>query len=494
MIRPLSVQPRSLHDLARLLGAQLPDGADVLLTGATHSSSEVEPGDLFIAIPGAVTHGAKFAEDARNRGAVALLTDLDGAQFFDGLPTVIVQDVRSAAGIAASWIYGEPMHSLAAVGITGTNGKTTVTYLIHQLLTAAGRESGLIGTVETRIGHERVASSRTTPEAAQLQSLAATMKERHLRHCVMEVSSHSIALKRIKGGHFSVLGFTNLSQDHLDFHPTMADYFQAKAALFTQEYGDIAFINIDDSYGQTLCNQTELPVIKLSQESTAADWHYTRIERIGSKTSIAIRGRFGILIESSTALQGSYNLDNLLMAVAIVEYLGIDPLEIATLIPELKGAPGRLEAIELGQPFSAFVDYAHSPDAVKNVLQTVREITPGKIIAILGCGGDRDRSKRPLMGRALVDGSDIAIFTSDNPRNEHPADILADMTAGLEVVAPSAVIEDRRGAIHHAVSLAQPGDTVLLLGKGHEQGQEIKGVVSPFDDRHELALAIEVKP
>lgn len=493
MIRPENVSPRSLEDLARVLGAHIKDAHQQKITGATHASNEIQVGDLFIAIPGALTHGARYLSQARERGAVAVLTDIDGAQLTEGFPTLIVNDVRSAAGIASSWIYSEPMRSLDAIGITGTNGKTTVTFLIHQLLQGAGRESGLIGTVETRIGHDRLESSRTTPEAAQLQALAAVMRERHMRHLVMEVSSHSIALQRVKGAHFTALGFTNLSQDHLDFHPSMTHYFQTKAALFTPEYGEIAFINIDDSYGHTLSEQTALPVISLSRTSTRADWHFTRIERTGHQTSFSIRGRYGILIESTTSLQGGYNLDNLLMAVAIAEYCGIDALEIATLIPHLSGAPGRLEPVSLGQPFQALVDYAHSPDAVINVLRAVREVTPGRVIAVLGCGGDRDASKRPLMGKALMEGSDIALFTSDNPRSEHPADILADMTAGLDVAAPNAIIEDRKGAITHAVSLAQPGDTVIILGKGHESGQEVKGVVTAFDDRNVLAHAIEAR-
>lgn len=494
MIRPLTVRPRHFADLARHLGGTTQEHADVLLTGISHASAEIITGDIFIAIPGVTTHGAKFAAEAIKRGAVAVLTDMDGAQFIKGVPVLIVDNVRAAAGIAAAWMYDEPMRSLPSVGVTGTNGKTTVTFLIYQLLQRAGRESGLIGTVETRIGRDVLASSRTTPEAADLQALAAVMRERHLRHLVMEVSSHSIALSRIKGSAFTAVGFTNLSQDHLDFHPTMESYFAAKSALFTQEYGETAFINIDDSYGAILASKTELPVISLSRTKTSADWHYTVIERGENSTQIAIRGRYGILIESTTNLHGSYNLDNLLMAVAMTEYLGIDPLEIAAAIPTLIGAPGRLEPVALGQPFTALVDYAHSPDAVKHVLRAVRELTTGKVIAVLGCGGDRDSTKRPLMGQALINGADVAIFTSDNPRSEHPATILAQMTHGIEIQAPHAVIEDRTGAIAYAVSQAKPGDTVIVLGKGHETGQEIAGVITPFDDRLALAHAIEAQP
>ena len=492
MIRPLHERARSLRELADFLGVEC--HVDALVSGATHSSNEVLEGDLFLAIPGALTHGARFADQAVERGAVAVLTDAEGAAMVRGVPSLVVNDVRSAAGLASAWIYGEPTKDLECVGITGTNGKTTTSYLVYQILQKAGRESALIGTIETRLGQEKIESSRTTPEAPEFQSLAAIARERHMRHLVAEVSSHSIALKRVKGAHFKVVAFTNLSQDHLDFHPSMDHYFQTKAALFTHEYGEIAIINIDDSYGAKLADSCELPYLSTSRSNVKADWHFTRIEENVGATEFSMRGRGGILIESKTHLQGGYNLDNLLMAVAITEYLGIDPIEIATLIPELVGAPGRLEAVALGQPFKAFVDYAHSPDAVENVLKAVRQITDGKIIAVLGCGGDRDASKRPLMGRALKEMSDIAIFTSDNPRSEHPATILEQMVSEVEISSPSCIIEDRRGAIEHAVALASTGDTVIILGKGHETGQEVHGVVTPFDDRLVLAHAIEAKP
>lgn len=492
MIRPIHERTRSLRELATFLGVEC--SADVHLSGATHSSNEVAPGDLFIAIPGALTHGARFVDQAAQRGAVAVLTDSAGAALSHNLPTLVVNDVRGAAGLASAWIYGEPTKELECVGITGTNGKTTTSYLVYQLLEKAGRESALIGTIETRLGQEKVESSRTTPEAAEFQSLAAIARERHMRHLVAEVSSHSIALKRVKGSHFKIVAFTNLTQDHLDFHPSMEHYFLTKAALFTHEYAEMAAINIDDEYGLKLSHMCELPFLSISRTNVKTDWHYTRIEGHETRTEFAMRGRGGILIESATHLQGGYNLDNLLMAVAIVEYLGIDPIEIAAVIPELRGAPGRLEPVTLGQSFKAFVDYAHSPDAVENVLAAVRQITPGKVIAVLGCGGDRDISKRPLMGRALYDKSDIAIFTSDNPRSEHPATILEQMVATVDISAPSCIIEDRRGAIEHAVALAGSGDTVIILGKGHETCQEVHGVVTPFDDRLVLAHAIEAKP
>jgi UDP-N-acetylmuramoyl-L-alanyl-D-glutamate--2,6-diaminopimelate ligase len=273
----------------------------------------------------------------------------------------------------------------------------------------------------------------------------------------------------------------------------MESYFKAKAALFSYEYADFGFINIDNEYSARLATECQIPVATLSRSNPVAQWHFTQIHPISSGAEISIRGNGGILIESKTSLLGGYNLDNLLMAVAMAHESGIDPVEIAALIPSLTGAPGRFEAISLGQNFTALVDYAHSPDAVENVLAAAREFTTGKVIAVLGCGGDRDAAKRPLMGKALNGGSDIAIFTSDNPRSESATEILRQMTAKLEIMEPSKVIEDRLDAITYAVSQAGAGDTVLILGKGHEKGQEISGVITPFDDRLTLAKAIEAK-
>lgn len=309
----------------------------------------------------------------------------------------------------------------------------------------------------------------------------------------MEVSSHALSMNRVKASHFAIVGFTNLSQDHLDFHKDMESYFTAKAKLFTYEYADCGFINIDNEYGARLATECEIPVVTLSRSDSAAQWHFTTIHTIASGAEISIRGSGGILIESKTSLLGGYNLDNLLLAVAIAHESGIDPVEIASLIPALTGAPGRVEPILLGQNFTALVDYAHSPDAIEKVLAAAREFTSGKVIAVLGCGGDRDSTKRPLMGQALASGCDIAIFTSDNPRSESLAEILRQMTAKVDINEPSKIIEDRLAAITYAVNLARGGDTVLILGKGHEVGQEVAGVITPFDDRLTLAQAIEAK-
>ena len=490
MERPVFTPERTLKSIAEFLGRSSPD-VDVRITGLTHASNEIVEGDLFLAFPGTHTHGAKFCADAKKRGARAVLTDDTGAGLSAGLPVIVLENPRRVGGILSAWFYGEPMREMFSVGITGTNGKTTTTTLLYQIWDGAGGEAGLIGTVETRIGKEVIKSKRTTPESSDLQSLTAIMHERHVRRVAMEVSSHALALERIRGSHFSAVAFSNLSQDHLDFHSSMEDYFLAKASLFTFEYSDVAVINVDDPYGARLANESEIRVIRVSRKNPSTDWHYVSTLGHQNGFDVVIRGVGGVLVEGFLPLHGEFNLDNALMAVALAYESGVDPIVISTLLPTLTGARGRFEAVNAGQPFGAFIDYAHSPDSVERVLQACREMTSGRVISVLGCGGDRDKSKRPMMGRALLQGSAIAIFTSDNPRSENPEQILKDMTEGLEVIEPSRVISERRQAIEYAVSLARPKDLVIVLGKGHEQGQEIAGETYPFDDRLVLAAAIE---
>jgi UDP-N-acetylmuramoyl-L-alanyl-D-glutamate--2,6-diaminopimelate ligase len=493
VLRPIETFEVSLESIRSLIDGEIIGDSSIQVNGLSQSSKDIQPGDLFIALPGDNFHGAEFASDAIAKGAVAVLSDSLGASKIKGLPVIVSNNPRRAAGVVSAWFYREPMRDLYSVGVTGTNGKTTVTTLLHQIMTGAGRESGLIGTVETLIGSEAIESVRTTPESSEIQALSAVMRERHMRNLVMEVSSHAMALERIRGSHFAVIGFTNLSQDHLDFHKNMESYFAEKAKLFSFEYADLAVINIDSEYGVKLAKQTELPIVSLSRLDITANWHYTKISRDYIGAHVAIRGTGGILIEGKVRLYGGYNYDNLLMAVALAVESGIDPLDISAILPTLSGATGRLEAVALGQNFIAMIDYAHSPDAVSRVLETAHEITDGRVIAVLGCGGDRDSSKRQLMGKALHEGADVSIFTSDNPRSEKPKDILVQMVLGLDIKDPSAVIEDRTQAIKAAVDEANDGDLVIVLGKGHEKGQEVNGAVLPFDDRIELARAIEDK-
>lgn len=494
MLRPIIESKKPLSDIATLVSATCSRSMnDIDVFGISQSSRDVAPGDLFIALPGKKNHGAEFADEAIANGAVGVLTDSAGAKMIDGVPVLICKNPRREAGVLSAWFHSEPMRDLYSIGVTGTNGKTTVTTLLHQIMQATGRESGLIGTVETRIGSDVFKSKRTTPESTELQAISSLMRERHMRNLIMEVSSHSITLERIRGSHFAVVGFTNLSQDHLDFHKSMEEYFLTKAKLFTFEYADLAVINIDDPFGQRLAEMTELPVLTLSRHNSKANWYFDSIVRNIFGASIAVRGSGGVLIEGTSVLHGGFNYDNLLMAIAIAVESGVDPIDIAAIMPQLHGAIGRLEAVRLGQNFTALVDYAHSPDSVVRVLEVAHEIADGKVIAVLGCGGDRDASKRSLMGQALWDGADIAIFTSDNPRSENPEDILRHMLLGIEIQAPSQVISDRALAIRTAVNYAQAGDVVLILGKGHENGQEVAGIVFEFDDRIELARAIEDK-
>lgn len=490
-MRPLTQFAQTSTLLARFLGVEAP-AKEFTFTGITSSTSLIEEGDLFVALAGAKTHGAEFYEKAISAGANGILTDEAGAKIIPSDAHVIVlSNPRIVLGDIASWFYKAPFRALDSVGITGTNGKTTTASLLNQIWQLNNRESGFIGTVGISIGKDQYPAQFTTPESTELQACAATMVERGVRNLVMEVSSHAIAQRRIVGAHFNRVAFTNLTQDHLDFHGDMESYFSTKAKLFTTEYADEAFINIDDAYGERLASISEVPVQTLSRTSKKAAWHYVSAEAALGGYEVAIRGTGGILIEGHLPLVGAHNLDNALLAIALAVESGIDPLAISMDMHRLVGPAGRLEKVDIGQQFLALVDYAHTPDAVERVLSAVKEITPGRVIAVLGCGGDRDAAKRPLMGAALVNGSDVAIMTSDNPRSENPEEILNAMSASIPL-GDSVILEiDRRGAIAIAVAEAQAGDTVILLGKGHEVGQEIAGVKNPFDDRIELARAIE---
>ena len=490
MIRPVSDYVKSVAELANFIGIE--SNLNLEFTGITSDSRGINSGDLFVALPGANSHGASYIDEIAACGAVGVITDEAGAKLIGSkLPVIVISNPRRFIGAICSWFYGSPSSAMQLVGITGTNGKTTTTTILNQILIAAGKSTGLVGTIGIEIGPEKLTANKTTPEASDLQSLLATMNERHISHVSMEVSSHALEARRVAGTKFSVVGFTNLTQDHLDFHGDMASYFEAKAKLFTAEYSELGFINIDDKYGRELYNNPQIPMISLSRESPEAQWHFERIEATTRGYSVAIRGTGGILIEGEVNLIGEHNLDNLLMAVAIASQFEIDPIVIGNSFQNLKGAAGRLESVDIGQKFLALVDYAHTPDAVTRILDTLRKSVSGRIIAVLGCGGDRDKTMRPIMGRELLEGSDLAIFTSDNPRSEAPETILAEMIAGLELKENSTTLVDRREAIAFAVTNALPGDCVVILGKGHETGQEIAGKKFAFDDRIELARAIE---
>ena len=491
-LKPMAAFEKSLGELADFVGVEK-NRAELKFTGVTLDSRAVKPGDLFFALSGGKAHGAHFAHDAISRGAVAVVTDPLGAQLLKGsVPTLILEDPRAWVGAIASWFYHNPFDAIEAVGITGTNGKTTTSALVDEIWRLDGRTSGFIGTIGIAIGGEEFAARFTTPEGTDLQAIVATMRERHVRNLVMEVSSHALELRRIAGAHFKVVGFTNLTQDHLDFHGDMESYFLAKARLFTSEYADNAIVNIDDPYGLRIFSDAQIPMKSLSRSNKKADWYYQSFETTPSGTGyeVAIRGPGGILIEGHLPLLGLHNLDNALLAIALATETGVDPVAISYYMRALTAPVGRLEPVIVGQKFLALIDYAHTPDAVSRALATARSITKGRVIAVLGCGGDRDKTKRPLMGEALRAGADLAIFTSDNPRSEDPLQILIEMVGDAR--SEGALVEpDRRAAIALAVLEAQEGDCVIVLGKGHERGQEIHGIKYPFDDRIELARAIE---
>ena len=460
----------------------------VVISGVSINAQKVVPGDLFIAFAGANTHGISYLEQAISNGAVAVLSD---KKIEASIPSFIHPKPREIVGTISAWLYGHPFESLKAVGITGTNGKTTTANLVKQIWQLNSIKSGLIGTLGVEIADEKLESARTTPEADDLQAIAAAMVEQGCKNLVMEVSSHAIDQGRIKGAKYEVVAFSNLTQDHLDYHLSMENYFQAKANLFTTEYAKAAVINIDDSYGKKLSKQVKIPVVTVSRKDSTADWYLAKAEIKNGLYQVAIKSKSGESLSENFALLGDYNLDNLLLAVAIVNSAGLSLDKIASTISKLQSVPGRLESVNAGQKFTALVDYAHTPDAVERVIATVKSVTNGKIIGVLGCGGDRDASKRSLMGHALFNGCDLAIFTSDNPRSESAEAILKQMTAGIDLGKKGLVEIDRKSAIDLAVENAKSGDVVLLMGKGHESGQEVNSVVTPFDDRVELAESIK---
>jgi len=480
--RPVQVAHRSLSSFDSSIFDE-----DIKVSGISINAAHVMKGDIFVALAGSKTHGANFVDLAVKNGAVAVLSDkaLDLS-----IPSFIHPSPREILGDLSAWIYEKPFTKLTAVGITGTNGKTTTSNILNQIWKLSGFKSGLIGTLGVEVGNDSLEGLRTTPEADELQALAALMVERGNTHLAMEVSSIAIDQGRVNGAKYKVVAFSNLTQDHLDYHKSMDEYFNAKAKLFTSEYAQTAVINIDDPYGQKLNKISKITNKTVSRNNVGADWYYSKIESHIHGYNIEISDKNGQIISGNFPLIGEHNLDNLLLAIASVSICGLTNDQISNSLSKLKSVPGRLEIISAGQSFAAVVDYAHTPDAVSRVLKSVRSFTSGRVIGVLGCGGDRDKSKRSPMGQALYSGSDLAIFTSDNPRSEKAEDILKEMTEGIDLAEKGFVLIDRKDAINFAVKMAKSGDCILLLGKGHESGQEINGVVTPFDDRIELLNSI----
>ncbi|WP_425475663.1 UDP-N-acetylmuramoyl-L-alanyl-D-glutamate--2,6-diaminopimelate ligase [Nocardioides tweenelious] len=479
--------PRTpLATLAEWLGADLRgDAAGVEVTGVSLSSQRIRPGDLYAALPGTRAHGIDFADSAVSSGAIAVLTDPAGAeQTGVDVPLLVVERPRELLGRLAARVYGDPAASMRMIGVTGTQGKTTTTRLAESGLERAGVRAAVIGTVGTRVAGADVKTSLTTPEAPDLHGLFAVMRERDVAVCAMEVSSHALVMGRVDGVVFDVAVFLNLGRDHLDFHRDVDDYFDAKASLFTPERARLGLTNLDDEHGRLLLERATIPMRTFSTERPDADWRVSDVQLSAVGSAFVITTPAGERISAGCPLPGDFNVSNTLAAVAAAGEAGLDPALVAAGIADGGGVPGRLERVDAGQDFVVVVDYAHKPDAVAAAIRTLRPLTDGQVIVVLGAGGDRDPGKRPIMAEIAAGAADVFIVTDDNPRTEDPAAIRAAMLDG--VTAPRAeVVEigDRRTAIREAVRRARPGDIVLVAGKGHETGQEIHGVVHPFDDR-----------
>lgn len=469
------------HDLNDLLagtGARALRAESVFVTGVAYRSDKVVRGDAFFCIKGFAVDGHEFAADAVARGAAALVVETELPL---DVPQFVVADSRPALAAAASRLAGEPSKSIDVVGITGTNGKTTTCYLVDAILQHAGRLTGVIGTVETRVAQTRLPSSRTTPESADLQALLAHMRDEGVTGVAMEVSSHAIDLHRVDSVRFAVAAFTNLTQDHLDFHHTLEEYASVKKRLFTDFEVGACVIDIDDPFGAGIA--ADLPHAITTGVRAQASVRAVDVE-LGARGS-----QFTLVSPAGSArvdlpLAGAYNVSNALTAAGCGLGLGIDLETVAAALSAAPQVPGRLERIECGQPFSVIVDYAHTPDSLEKAIRAVRAVTEGKTIVVFGCGGDRDPDKRAVMGRAAAENADYAVVTSDNPRSEDPVGIILQVEDGLRAGAGHfEAVVDRREAIERAIALAEAGDSVLIAGKGHEDYQIFSDRTVHFDDR-----------
>ncbi len=505
--RPSRVEAVPLRDLAAIAGARVLDPTgDVRdseraahgATGITHDSAAVRPGDIYAGLPGARRHGAEFGAAALASGAIAILTDERGAALTGAgapAPILVVADARAVLGDVASAVYGRPTERLQVIGITGTAGKTSTAYLVESGLRAAGRTTCMIGTVETRLADDVIDSVRTTPEATDLHALLAAGLERGAQTAVMEVSSHALAYGRVGGVRFDVGAWTNFGLDHLDFHTDVDDYFGAKARLFDGRCRR-EILNLDDPAVRRIVRPDR--VTFSASGDPAATWRAEQIAAQGFAQRFLARGPDGVAVEASVGLPGRHNVANALAAIACLVEAGVDPTTAAAGVAACRGVPGRLEVVDAPGPVLGVVDYAHKPDAIVAALAALRDLIEvrgqGRLICVIGAGGDRDRGKRPHMGEAAARGADIVVVTDDNPRTEDPTSIRAEVSGG--VLAAGAVpieVAGRREAIAEAVRIAEPGDVLALLGKGHERGQEIGGVTAAFDDRVELAAGLAAR-
>jgi len=436
------------------------DPASTHVSAITYDSRAVVPGALFCCVPGALADGHAFAGAAVDAGAVALV---DERVLPLGVTQVVVPEARAAMAPLAAAFYGNPSQQLDVIGVTGTNGKTTTVHLLGHILDVAGRAPGVIGTLT---------GARTTPEAPDLQASLASFRDEGAKAVAMEVSSHALALHRVDAVWFSVVVFTNLSQDHLDFHHTMEEYFAAKAALFDPARARVAVVNADDAHGRRLIDSAQLPTVPFSLSDAE------RLAVGPTASEFAWRG-----VDVRLPLGGRVNVANALAAATAAEQVGIEPADIARALASAPPVRGRYEPVDAGQPFAVLVDYAHTPDGLERLLRSVRETTQGRVLVVFGAGGDRDREKRPAMGAAATRGADVAVLTSDNPRREDPDEIIAEVRAGALPSSALKVEPDRRTAIAEVLGMARPGDVVVIAGKGHEATQQFADRTVPFDDR-----------
>lgn len=469
----------------------------LLISGIQYDSRKVELGNLFVAIRGFQMDGHQYIKQALEQGAIAVLVS-DRQYCSDEYPWILVEDSRLALAEISSAYYEHPSKKLTLIGVTGTNGKTTTTNLIAEILERQGKTTGLIGTIHNRVGKRILEGSRTTPEALELQQMLAEMLAENIAYVIMEVSSHGLELQRVACCDFDLAVFTNLTQDHLDYHETMERYCQAKTNLFAMlgSQGEraglqkLAIINIDDPWANRFMVASNVPVITYGIEK-AASWKAENVEVTATGVHYTVDG-----CPVNLHLNGRFNVYNSLAALAAGEGLGIPLEDVIAALEAVDGIAGRFQAVDGAEDYTVIVDYAHTPDGLVNVISTAQAFAQGRVITVFGCGGDRDRTKRPLMGQVAAELSDYCVVTSDNPRTEDPEKILQDILPGVEkhMQQESYHVEiDRRQAIRFAIDLAQPGDVVLLAGKGHENYQDVRGVKHHFDDYEEAKLAIAEK-
>ena len=489
---------KQLSELAALVPNARLLGTDAEITSIERDSRRVKEGALFVCISGAHVDAHSFIPSAARAGARAILTERETVDAPDGIAVLYVPNLQETLDIIVPYFYDYPARAMRVIGITGTNGKTTTSYLVRAILRHAGKRVGLIGTIQVMMEDEVFPTANTTPDVIVMQQLLSEMRARGMDAVVMEVSSHALDQGRVTGIEFDTAVFTNLTQDHLDYHKTMENYARAKARLFEYvsaqgtKVGKTAVLNADDAARETMRAYTHCPIISYGMENDAdlmaKDVH---LAQDGMELTLMYDG--AQLAQLHIGITGLFNVYNVLAAVGVALAENVPTADIVEALRSFTGVPGRFELVREGQPFSVIVDYAHTPDGMENVLRTARAVTAGRIIAVFGCGGDRDRTKRPIMGRMAAELADIAILTSDNPRTEDPAAILDEVETGvLPVIGakPYEKLVDRRTAIFHAVGTARAGDTVVILGKGHENYQILKDKTIHFDDRETAREAI----